>query len=60
MYSLQRKTYKLGGLIMCTNCKCQNKAVFSRLEQLLDQLWYELPQFEIENLKMEILEEIEK
>lgn len=41
-------------------CKCQNKANLSRLEQLLDQLWYELPQFEIENLKKEILEEIEK
>lgn len=41
-------------------CKCQNKAKLSRLEQLLDQLWYELPQFEIENLKTEILEEIEK
>lgn len=45
---------------MCNNCKCQNKAVFSRLEQLLDALWYELPQPEIENLKTEILYEIEK
>lgn len=41
-------------------CKCQNKANLSRLEELLERLWYELPQFEIENLKTEILEEIEK
>lgn len=41
-------------------CKCRNKANFSRLEQLLEQLWYELPQFEIESLKREILYEIEK
>jgi len=40
--------------------KCRNKANLSRLEELLDQLWYELPQFEIESLKREILYEIEK
>ncbi len=57
IYPTIKKLLKLKEVNMC---KCKNKANLSRLEQLLEQLWYELPQFEIENLKTEILEEIEK